>query len=176
MVHTSDVITSVVLGIPGSASASVFLLDGHSMAQKGQGGRALSASFLSSMVGGLIGIVALTLVVPVAQPLVSAFGSPEVFALIVMGIFLTATLSKGNVVKGLMISAFGLALGLVGVSPVSAEYRYTLGSEYLTEGIGLVAAALGIFGVAEIIDLVAQRKAVASGKLDLGGGWGRGAR
>lgn len=176
VVHTSDVITSVVLGIPGSASASVFLLDGHSMAQKGQGGRALSASFLSSMVGGLIGIVALTLVVPVAQPLVSAFGSPEVFALIVMGIFLTATLSKGNVVKGLMISAFGLALGLVGVSPVSAEYRYTLGSEYLTEGIGLVAAALGIFGVAEIIDLVAQKKAVASGKLDLGGGWGHGAR
>lgn len=176
VVHTSDVITSVVLGIPGSAAASVFLLDGHEMAKKGQGGRALSVSFIASTIGGLLGIVALTIVIPVAQPIVTAFGSPEIFALIVMGVFLTAMLSQGALVKGLLISAFGLLLGIVGVSPVSAEYRYTFGSEYLTEGIGLVAAALGIFGVSEIIDLVAQRKSVASSKLDLGGGWGKGAR
>lgn len=175
VVHTSDVITSVVLGIPGSASASVFLLDGHTMAREGQGGRALSASFIASTIGGLIGIVALTIVVPIAQPVVTSFGSPEIFALIVMGIFLTATLSKGNMIKGLLISVFGLALGLIGVSPVSAEYRYTFGSDYLTEGIGLVAAALGIFGVAEIIDLVAQKKSVTGDKISLGSGWRQGA-
>ena len=117
VVHTSDVITSVVLGIPGSAAASVFLLDGHEMAKKGEGGRALSVSFLSSMIGGLIGIVALTVVVPIAKPVVSTFGSPEIFSLIVAGVFLTAMLSKGNMAKGLMISVFGLALGLIGVSP-----------------------------------------------------------
>lgn len=175
-VHTSDVITSVVLGIPGSASASVFLLDGHEMAKRGQGGRALSASFLSSMIGGLVGLVALTLIVPIAAPVVTAFGSPEIFALIVMGVFLTAMLSKGNVVKGLLISAFGLALGLVGVSPVSAEYRYTFDSEFLTDGVGLVAAALGIFGLAEIIDLVAKRSAVSNAQISLGGGWGQGVK
>ncbi|MDZ5079065.1 tripartite tricarboxylate transporter permease [Nesterenkonia sp. HG001] len=174
VVHTSDVITSVVLGIPGSASASVFLLDGHEMAKKGQGGRALSTSFISSMIGGLIGIVVLTLIVPIAAPIVTAFGSPEIFALIVMGIFLTALLSKGNVAKGLLISAFGLALGLIGVSPVSAEYRYTFNSEFLTDGIGLVAAALGIFGLAEIIDLVAKRGAVSKERVALGGGWRQG--
>ena len=147
VVHTSDVITSVVLGIPGSAAASVFLLDGHEMAKKGQGGRALSVSFIASMIGGIIGIIALTVIVPIARPVVTAFGSPEIFVLIVMGIFLTAMLSKGNVIKGLLISTFGLVLGMVGVSPISAEYRFTFGSEYLTDGIGLVAAALGIFGV-----------------------------
>ncbi|WP_313816608.1 tripartite tricarboxylate transporter permease [Citricoccus sp.] len=177
VVHTSDVITSVVLGIPGSAAASVFLLDGHEMAKKGQGGRALSASFISSMIGGLIGIVVLTLIVPIAAPIVTAFGSPEIFALIVMGVFLTALLSKGNVIKGLLISAFGLALGLIGVSPVSAEYRYTFGSEFLTDGIGLVAAALGIFGLAEIIDLVAKKSAVSTeNRIALGGGWRQGAK
>lgn len=176
VVHTSDVITSVVLGIPGSASASVFLLDGHKMAKRGEGGRALSASFISSMIGGLIGIVALTVVVPIAKPIVSAFGSPEIFSLIVAGVFLTAMLSKGNMVKGLMISIFGLALGLIGVSPTSAEYRFTFGSEYLAEGIGLVAVALGIFGLAEIIDLVAKKSAVADTKVELGGGWKQGAR
>ncbi|MFC7401698.1 tripartite tricarboxylate transporter permease [Citricoccus sp. GCM10030269] len=174
VVHTSDVITSVVLGIPGSASASVFLLDGHEMAKKGQGGRALSASFIASMVGGLIGIVALTVIVPVAQPIVTAFGSPEIFGLIVMGVFLTAMLSKGNIIKGMLISVFGLALGLIGVSPVSAEYRYTFDSEFLTDGIGLVAAALGVFGLAEIIDLVAKKKAVSKEPVALGGGWRQG--
>ena len=176
VVHTSDVITSVVLGIPGSAAASVFLLDGHEMAKKGQGGRALSASFIASMIGGIIGIIALTVIVPIARPVVTAFGSPEIFVLIVMGIFLTAMLSKGNVIKGLLISTFGLVLGMVGVSPISAEYRFTFGSEYLTDGIGLVAAALGIFGLAEIIDLTAQKTKVAKGGMDLGGGWSQGVK
>lgn len=176
VVHTSDVITSVVLGIPGSAAASVFLLDGHQMAKKGQGGQALSASFIASMLGGLIGIVALTIIVPIAQPIVTAFGSPEIFALIIMGIFLTALLSKGNIIKGLLISAFGLVLGMIGVSPISAEYRFTFGSEYLTDGIGLVAAALGIFGLSEIIDLVARKTKVAEGDMNIGGGWSSGVR
>ncbi|MDR8019116.1 tripartite tricarboxylate transporter permease [Nesterenkonia aerolata] len=176
VVHTSDVITSVVLGIPGSASAAVFLLDGHEMAKEGKGGRALSASFISSTIGGLIGIVALTLVVPVARPVVTAFGSPEIFMLILLGIFLTALLSKGNMVKGLLIAVFGLALGMIGISPVSAEYRYTFGSEFLMEGVGLVAVALGIFGVAEIIHLVAHRAAVSDQSISLGGGWAQGAR
>ncbi|GAA1234844.1 tripartite tricarboxylate transporter permease [Prauserella halophila] len=176
VVHTSDVITSVVLGIPGSASAAVFLLDGNKMAKKGHGGRALSASFLASTIGGLIGIVALTLVIPVARPVVTAMGSPEILMLIVSGIFLTVLLSKGNMVKGLLIAAFGLALGMVGVSPVSAEYRYTFGSDYLTEGFALVAVALGIFGVAEIIQLVARRATVADTEMSFGHGWARGAR
>ncbi|AMA01374.1 tripartite tricarboxylate transporter permease [Corynebacterium glutamicum] len=176
VVHTSDVITSVVLGIPGSASASVFLLDGHEMAKKGQGGRALSSSFIASMIGGLIGILALTVIVPIAQPIVTSFGSPEIFSLIIMGVFLTALLSKGNIVKGLLISAFGLLLGMIGVSPISAEYRFTFGSEYLTDGIGLVAAALGIFGLSEILDLVARRSKVANGDHSIGGGWGEGFR
>lgn len=174
VVHTSDVITSVVLGIPGSASASVFLLDGHVMAKKGQGGRALSASFIASMIGGLIGILALTIIVPIAQPIVTAFGSPEIFALIVMGVFLTAMLSKGNIVKGLLISAFGLVLGMIGVSPISAEYRFTFGSEFLTDGIGLVAAALGIFGLSEILDLAARKTKIAQGDMNIGGGWREG--
>ena len=159
VVHTSDVITSVVLGIPGSASASVFLLDGYKMAQKGEGARALSASFIASTIGGLFGIVALTLVVPIAKPIVTSFGSPEIFSLIVAGVFLTAMLSKGNMTKGLMVALFGLALGFVGVSPISAEYRFTFGMESLSDGLNLVVVALGIFGLAEMISLIAHKTA-----------------
>lgn len=174
VVHTSDVITSVVLGIPGSASASVFLLDGYKLAQRGEGARALSASFIASTIGGLFGIVALTLVVPIAKPIVTSFGSPEIFSLIVAGVFLTAMLSKGNMVKGLLVAVFGLALGFVGVSPISAEYRFTFGSESLADGLDLVVVALGIFGLAEMISLIAQKTAISNQKIDLGAGWKQG--
>lgn len=174
VVHTSDVITSVVLGIPGSASASVFLLDGYKMAQRGEGARALSASFIASTIGGLFGIIALTLVVPIAKPIVTSFGSPEIFSLIVAGVFLTAMLSKGNMTKGLMVAVFGLALGFVGVSPISAEYRFTFGLETLADGLDLVVVALGIFGLAEMIGLIAEKTAVSNQKIDLGAGWKKG--
>ncbi|WP_104090911.1 tripartite tricarboxylate transporter permease [Cryobacterium sp. N19] len=176
VVHTSDAVTSILIGIPGSASASVLLLDGHEMAKKGQGARALSASFLASMVGGLIGVVALTFAIPVARPLVLMLGSPEIFMLTVLGISLTALLSKGNIIKGLMAGVFGIFLAQIGGAPTSPEYRYTFGSLYLSEGLGLVAVALGIFGVAEIIALVARKQAIAQGVTGLGSGWIEGAK
>ena len=72
--------------------------------------------------------------------------------------------------KGLMISVFGLALGFVGVSPISAEYRFTFDIEFLSDGINLVAVALGVFGLAEIIGLIAQKTAISNQKIDVGSG------
>ena len=175
VVHTSDTISSVLLGVPGSASATVLLLDGHAMARKGEGARALSIAFLSSMVGGLLGALGLSLSIPIARPLVLGFGSPELFMLTVLGISLTAVLSHGNMIKGLLAGAFGLLLGAVGSAPAAADYRYTFGSLFLSEGLDLVAVALGIFGIAEVVSLVGSRSSVATGA-GLGSGWGAGAR
>ena len=175
VVHTSDTISSVLIGIPGSASATVLMLDGHEMAKQGQAARALSIAFLSSMAGGLLGAIGLTLSIPIARPLVLLFGSPELFMLTVLGISLTALLSSGNMLKGLLSGAFGLLLGQVGGAPAAAEYRYTFGSLFLTEGLDLVAVALGIFGLAEVVSLVARKTSVASGS-GIGSGWSQGAR
>ncbi|MPZ93576.1 MAG: hypothetical protein GEU96_01420 [Propionibacteriales bacterium] len=175
VVHTSDTISSVLIGIPGSASATVLMLDGHEMAKQGQAARALAIAFLSSMAGGLLGAIGLTLSIPIARPLVLLFGSPELFMLTVLGISLTALLSSGNMLKGLLAGAFGLLLGQVGAAPAAAEYRYTFGSLYLTEGLDLVAVALGIFGIAEVVSLVARKTSVASGS-GIGTGWGDGVR
>jgi len=161
VVHTSDAVTSILLGMPGSAAAATLLMDGHEMARKGQAARALSAGFLASMLGGLIGIVALTLAIPIARPLVMALGSPELFMLAVLGISLTAMLSKGKMVMGLIAGIFGVLLAQVGAAPTSPEYRFTFGSLFLSEGLGLVAVALGIFGVAEVISLVAKKEAIS---------------
>ena len=175
VVHTSDTISSVLIGIPGSASATVLLMDGHEMAKRGEAARALAIAFLSSMIGGLLGAIGLSLSIPIARPLVLTFGSPELFMLTVLGISLAALLSRGHMIKGLLAGAFGLLLGQVGSAPAAADYRYTFGSLFLTEGLDLVAVALAVFGIAEIISLVARNTSVASGS-GIGSGWFSGIR
>jgi putative tricarboxylic transport membrane protein len=127
------------------------------------------------MIGGLLGALGLTLSIPVARPLVLAFGSPELFLLTVLGVSLTAVLSRGNMLKGLLAGAFGLLLGEVGAAPAAADYRFTFGSLFLSEGLDLVAVALGIFGIAEVVSLVGSRSSVATGS-GLGSGWRTGVR
>ncbi len=175
VVHTSDTVAAVLLGAPGSASASVTMLDGYAMARKGEAKRALSLAFLSSMAGGVIGALGLTLAIPLARPLVLSFGSPELFMLTVLGVSLAAVLSRGHIFKGLAAGFLGLLLGLVGTAPTTAEERFTFGSLFLGDGLSLVAVALGIFGLAEIAGRVSQRRAPKN-TVELRGGWLSGIR
>lgn len=170
VVHTSDTVSAVLLGAPGSASASVTMMDGYAMARKGQAKRALSLAFLSSMAGGIIGAIGLTLAIPLARPLVLSFASPELFMLTILGVALAAVLSRGNVVKGLVAGLLGLLLGMVGTSPTTAEERFTFGSLFLGDGLSLVAVALGIFGLAEIASRASQRRGDKQ-TVTMTGGW-----
>jgi len=175
VVHTSDTVSAVLLGAPGSASASVTMLDGYAMAKKGQAKRALSLAFLSSMAGGIIGAIGLTLAIPLARPLVLSFASPELFMLTVLGVALAAVLSRGNVLKGVTAGLAGLLVGMIGTAPTTAEERFTFGSLFLGDGLSLVAVALGIFGLAEIASRASQRRGEKK-KVEVSGGWGSGIR
>jgi TctA family transporter len=175
VVHTSDTITSVLIGTPGSAAAAATILDGHPLAKQGQAARALSAAFLSSLIGGLIGAVFLTLSLPVARPLVLLFGSPELLMLCVLGLSFAGFLTGGAPLKGGLAACLGLLLGSVGSAPADAVNRYTFEQLYLLDGIPLVGVALGIFGIAEIIDLLAKGGRIAE-RIPLGHGWFQGIR
>jgi len=175
VVHTSDTITSVLIGTPGSAAAAATVLDGHPLAKQGQAARALSAAFLSSMIGGLIGAVFLTLSLPIARPLVLLFGSPELLMLCILGLSFAGFLTGGAPLKGGLAACLGLLLGSVGSAPADAVDRYTFGQLYLLDGIPLVGVALGIFGIAEIIDLLAKGGRIAE-RIGLGHGWLQGAK
>jgi TctA family transporter len=175
VVHTSDTITSVLIGAPGSAAAAATVLDGHPLAKQGQAARALSAAFLSSMIGGLIGAIFLTLSLPIARPLVLFFSSPELLMLCVLGLSFAGFLTGGAPLKGGLAACLGLLLGSVGAAPADAVDRYTFNQLYLIDGIPLVAVALGVFGIAEVIDLLAKGGRIAE-RIGLGSGWSTGVK
>jgi TctA family transporter len=127
------------------------------------------------LIGGLIGAVFLTLSLPIARPLVLLFGSPELLMLCVLGLSFAGFLTGGAPLKGGLAACLGLLLGSVGSAPADAVDRYTFGQLYLIDGIPLVGVALGIFGIAEIIDLLAKGGQIAE-RVSLGHGWLQGVK
>jgi len=90
VIHTADTFPSVLLGVPGSSGSQATIMDGYPLARKGEAARALAAAFFSSMFGGLIGAFTLLMILPIARPIVLAFGSPELFMLAVLGLSMVA--------------------------------------------------------------------------------------
>jgi TctA family transporter len=175
VVYTADVITSVLVGTPGSPAAAPTAMEGHALARQGQAARALAAAFLSSMVGGFLGVVGLTLSIPVARPLVMLLGSPELFMFTALGVVYGGSLLGRSPLRGVLSGLLGVLLGLVGPAPAAAEFRYTFGQLYLMDGLSLVVLALGAFGVAEVVGLMARGGAIAR-QAALGGSWREGVR
>ncbi len=175
-VPSADTFPSVLMGIPGSSGSQATVMDGYPMARKGEAARALGAAFAASMIGGLLGALALTAVVPFARPIILAFGSPELFMLTLLGLSMVGVLSGNRPIKGILAAVFGLVLGTVGGAPVAAEYRFAGDFLYLYDGFSLVILALGLFALPEIVDLLARGGAIADKKHGLGSGWMRGVR
>ncbi len=172
---TGDTFTSILMGIPGGASSQATILDGFPMAKRGEAARALSASFFSSMIGGLFGALVLTGFIVVARPVILAFSSAELFMLTVLGLGMVGALSGSSLTKGLLSCALGLLMGMVGAAPTTGEWRLVLGVEYLVDGLPIVVVALGIFAIPEIIDLLRRNTAIAE-VATLGRGWLKGIR
>lgn len=175
VVYTADTITSVLVGTPGSPASGPTSIEGFAMARRGEAGRALGGAFLASMLGGLIGVVILTLSIPIAGPLVLAFGTPELLMLAIVGLAYASGLVGKSPVKGILAGTLGLFLGTVGAAPAEAELRYTFGNPYLLDGFSLAIVALGFFGVAEVVTMLGEGGAIAQARYRITG-WLDGAR
>lgn len=143
--------TSILLKVPGEAASVVTCIDGYEMAKQGRAGPALAIAAIGSFVAGTISIFALGLVGPAFAKVAISFGPPEFFALAVLGLALSATLSGGSPVRGLCMVLAGLLLGLVGVDTVTGVDRFTFGSMEVRDGIELVPLLMGLFGLGEIL-------------------------
>ena len=143
--------TSILLNIPGEAASVVTCLDGYKMARQGRAGAALGISAMGSFIAGTLGLVGLSVLAPPLAAFALKFGPPEYFALILMGLMMAIYLSEGSPLKGLMMAATGLILGMVGLDPVQGADRFTFGLPKLTDGFDFVVVAMGLFGVAEVL-------------------------
>ena len=148
--------TSILVNIPGEAASVVTCLDGHEMAKQGRAGPALGMAALGSFVAGTFAIVALMLVAPTLARVAIAFGPPEYFSLMVLGLTILSFLSQGSMAKALLMAAVGIVLGLIGMDQITAQPRLTFDRLELLDGIGLVPVVMGLFGVAEILSNLEQ--------------------
>jgi TctA family transporter len=159
----SDTVPAVLFAIPGEVGSQATMMDGYPMSRKGQAGRALGAAYFSNLIGGLFGAIVLMGAAFVLQPVVRRIGSPEIFAMALLGISMVGALSSGAMVRGIAVGFLGMALATVGLAVGSATERYTFGTLYLWDGLEIIAVTLGLFGLVEIADLVIQGKGVATG-------------
>ncbi|MBI2861156.1 MAG: tripartite tricarboxylate transporter permease [Chloroflexi bacterium] len=159
---TGGSITSIVLGVPGTALNAATLLDGYPMAKKGEAARAIGAALNSSMLGGILGGIVLIGFIPIALVLVLAFGLGETFLIAVVGLAFISTLSGGSMIKGLISGGAGILLSFVGYQGMTALPRFTFGTLALYDGIGLIPFLMGIFALPEVIELALKKKAIAS--------------
>ncbi|WP_302139248.1 tripartite tricarboxylate transporter permease [Halomonas alkalicola] len=174
VIPTGDTFASVLLGIPGSSASQATVIDGFSLAKRGQAARALSSAFLASMIGGLIGAAVLTGFILIARPVVLSFSSSELFMLTLLGLSMVAVLSGRDLLKGLAACGLGLLVGTIGMAPATGEFRLNFEIDYLFDGLPLVVIGLGIFALPEIIDLLVKRGAIAGEPTRLGKGWKQG--
>ncbi len=163
----TEPIPAILFGVPGARSAQATVLDGYPMAQQGLAGVALGASYTTTIVGGVIGAVALLLALPVSRQLLEWFGSAEFFLLTLMGVLAVAVVSAGAFVKGILTAAFGIAIAMVGYADLGGNVRAAMGFDfYLWDGFGLVPVVVGLFALPEAIALVVGDTTIARARLD----------
>jgi len=143
--------TSILVNIPGEAASVVTCLDGYAMARQGRAGPALGIAAFGSFIAGTLSVVGLMLLAPPLAKFALKFGPPEYFTLMVMGVTVLTYLAHGSMSKALIMAAFGIVLGLIGLDSISASQRFTFNRLELLDGIGLVPIVMGLFGISEVL-------------------------
>jgi putative tricarboxylic transport membrane protein len=152
---------SILLNLPGTPSSAVACLDGYPMAKQGRAGVALFMTTIASFVGSMLGILALILFAPAIAELGLKFGAAEYFAMMLLGLIAASALASGSPAKGLSMVVLGLLLGTVGTDVNSGQARFDFGIPELMDGINLVALAMGVFGISEVISSINQTREAA---------------
>jgi putative tricarboxylic transport membrane protein len=143
--------TAILINVPGEASSVVTAIDGYKMARKGRAGAALASAGIGSFVAGCVGTIVIAAFAPPLTELAFKFGPAEYFSLMVLGLIGAVVLASGSLLKAIAMILLGLLLGQINTDVISGVPRYSLDIPELTDGIGFVTIAMGIFGFGEII-------------------------
>ena len=155
-VYTSTVaggaISAILINIPGAPANIATVLDGHPMARQGRAAEALHYAFISSVIGGVLGIAVLIFFTPVLANFALKFGPSELFWTAVLGVTVIGTLGAKSVVKGLFAGVFGLWLSTIGYDPVNGVERFVF-TDHLQGGINIIAALIGLFAIPQVFGM-----------------------
>ena len=149
--------TSILLRIPGEAASVMTCIDGNAMARKGRAGAALCIAAVGSFIAGTFGVIVLTVIAPPLAGFALRFGPPEYTALLVLGLVFLAYMSTTSLARTLLMAAFGLLLGTIGIDVMTGHFRFSFDIPELGDGIGIVPVAVGLFGLGEILSTTSRQ-------------------
>jgi putative tricarboxylic transport membrane protein len=152
--------TSILLNIPGEAASVVTCIDGYKMAQKGRAGAALTVSAIGSFVAGTISIFGLMVAASLLANVALRFGPPEFVAIGVCGLVLLIRVSGGSPLQSMIMILLGMAVATVGMDFVTGVERFTFGIYDLGQGVEFLPVAMGLFGIAEVLETAEKREYV----------------
>ena len=147
-------ITAILIRTPGTPASAATVLDGHPLAQNGQGGRALDIAIKASTIGGLISAVMLLFLAPQIANFALKFGPAEKFTLALFGLTIIAAICSKDLLKGLSMAALGIFISCIGIDSIMGVPRFTFGNMYMEGGIELIPALIGLFAFSEILNKV----------------------
>jgi putative tricarboxylic transport membrane protein len=145
--------TSILVNIPGEATSVVTCIDGYQMAKKGRGGAALALAGIGSFVAGTIGIIGLQFAAPLLGKAALSFGPLEYFSFLIFAFILLSNLSGESPLRGFVMLVLGLWVSSIGLNPLDSNPRFSLGSNRLMKGIGFLPLVMGLYGIAEILNI-----------------------
>jgi len=159
-------ITGILFNVPGAAKTITSVFDGYPMTQRGEGARALGASAMAALLGGVIGAVFLVITIPIVRPIMLALGPSEYFMMALWGLTIIATFSEGSVLKGLIAAGLGILVAFIGMDPITGTARYTFGSLFLLDGVSFPVAMIGLFAVSQMLKLFVTGGSVVQVQVD----------
>ncbi|MCK6210837.1 tripartite tricarboxylate transporter permease [Georgenia sp. EYE_87] len=163
--------TSILLNTPGESSTVVTAIEGHKMAKAGRAAQALATAAIGSFVAGTIGTALLAFFAPVVVRFAIELGAPSYLAIMLLALVaVTAVLGKSRV-RGFSALALGLAIGLIGLDPVTGQRRLTYGEAQLSDGIDIVVVAVAIFAVGEALWVAAHLRRSSTAVIPVGRPW-----
>jgi putative tricarboxylic transport membrane protein len=148
--------TAILINVPGESSSVVTAIDGYQMARQGRAGAALAVAGLGSFFAGCVGTIIIAAFAPPLTELAFKFGPAEYFSLMVLGLIGAVVLASGSLLKAICMILLGLLLGQINTDVISGTPRFSFDIPELTDGIGFVVIAMGVFGFGEIIANLGQ--------------------
>lgn len=147
-------ISAILLRTPGTPAAAATVLDGYEFSKRGESGRALGISTISSFIGGVVSVIALWLISPQLAKLALRFSAPEFFLLAIFGLSIIASISGNSLAKGVMCGALGVSLSFIGIDSITGYPRFTFNNINLLSGMSFIPVMIGLFAMSQAFSTV----------------------